>query len=132
MNIVRTSYGEDNQWHLLIGGFSTSGRKEYRLGVISITTNDPYTWFEDNQDIAQDVVNAGEPDPVRETRFDFEDLREKVEEEILWLDDVVDELTHPPISQPRLTAIARRLAEQNRYMLKSWNYLTTKDSVLEE
>ncbi len=134
MEIIRCQQdeGEDELWHILLGGFSTTGRKEYRLGVLSVEANDPYTWFDDNPDLVQDAINAGKPDPVRETRFDFVDLREVVKEEILWLDDAIDELVHPPISQPRLITIVRRLAEQNRAMLKSWNYLTTKDSVLGE
>lgn len=106
-------------WHIQIGGLAADGK--YRLGPISVLCDDPQQWLDNHQGEAQTLVDAGEHNPLREAKIDFDALAELADSEVSWLEGTIP--TIETMTLEELRGLAKRLAQENLYQIKAWRYM---------
>lgn len=104
-----------NLWHFQIGGIASDGK--YRLAPHQAECASPEEWLTEHPAEAQALVDAGQHDPVREVKIDFDALAAQAGAEVEWL-----EATIPTIADP----VVRRIAQENLRMIKAWRYVFRK------
>jgi len=133
MEILKQQFGEDELWHIQVGGIAADGK--YRVNATSVEYDDPETWLAEHQAEAQALVDAGQHDLLRETRPDFDALAGKVTTEIEWLDEQIPRLEAaiPTIDAMTLAELRTYIGElsegllrvlhEQREELRAWRYL---------
>jgi hypothetical protein len=121
MDIIRQQQDEQdpNIWYAKLGGIATDGL--YRLADVTLA-EEPAAWLAAHSAEAQAAIDVGvynEDAAIR--KVDFDDLADKIESEIAWLDVTIPMIDSMTAAQVRDTV--KRLAQENQRMLRAWRYV---------